>query len=69
MYRSWEAEGKTRSTMEVRADRVQFLGGPGGAGGAARGDAGEQAPVPASRVPEAEPEPVDAAGADADVPF
>jgi len=26
--RSWEAEGKTRSTMEVRADRVQFLGGP-----------------------------------------
>ena len=27
IYRSWEAEGKTRSTMEVRADRVQFLGG------------------------------------------
>lgn len=31
IYRSWEAEGKTRSTMEVRADRVQFLGAPGGA--------------------------------------
>ena len=28
IYRSWEAEGKTRSTMEVRADRVQFLGAP-----------------------------------------
>jgi single-strand DNA-binding protein len=28
LYRSWEAEGKTRSTMEVRADRVQFLGPP-----------------------------------------
>lgn len=25
--RSWEVEGKTRSVMEVRADRVQFLGG------------------------------------------
>jgi len=25
-YRSWEQEGKTRSTLEVRADRVQFLG-------------------------------------------
>ncbi len=24
--RSWEVEGKTRSVMEVRADRVQFLG-------------------------------------------
>ena len=30
IYRSWEAEGKTRSTMEVRADRVQFLGPPPG---------------------------------------
>lgn len=27
IYRSWEQEGKTRSTLEVRADRVQFLGG------------------------------------------
>ena len=38
MYRSWEQDGKTRSTLEVRADRVQFLGGPrrdeAGAGGA-----------------------------------
>jgi single-strand DNA-binding protein len=31
IYRSWETEGKTRSTMEVRADRVQFLGPPSGA--------------------------------------
>lgn len=27
IYRSWEQDGKTRSTLEVRADRVQFLGG------------------------------------------
>ena len=26
IYRSWQQEGKTRSTLEVRADRVQFLG-------------------------------------------
>ena len=26
IYRSWEQEGKTRSTIEVRADRVQFMG-------------------------------------------
>ena len=32
IYRSWEAEGKTRSTMEVRADRVQFLGLPAAPG-------------------------------------
>ncbi len=34
IYRSWEQDGKTRSTLEVRADRVQFMGrredsGPG----------------------------------------
>ena len=26
VYRSWEQEGKTRTTIEVKADRVQFLG-------------------------------------------
>ena len=25
IYRSWEQDGKTRSTLEVRADRIQFL--------------------------------------------
>jgi len=32
IYRSWEQDGKTRSILEVRADRVQFLGGPKGDG-------------------------------------
>ena len=69
IYRSWEAEGKTRSTMEVRADRVQFLGQPGGASaerlrdGAAGGALPEEA-----RTEESEAEPV-AGEADADVPF
>ena len=74
LYRSWEAEGKTRSTMEVRADRVQFLGlpagqagGPGGPGGSAREDA---APSATSRGDEPEADAaLPAEGADADVPF
>ena len=47
LYRSWEAEGKTRSTMEVRADRVQFLGAPPAAGGAPpeQDNAGQAPPV------------------------
>ena len=66
LYRSWEAEGKTRSTMEVRADRVQFLGSPSGSGGASRGEAAGEAAAP---VGEADPEPAVESGADADVPF
>ena len=70
IYRSWEAEGKTRSTMEVRADRVQFLGPPSGtASRSAReeavGSSGPEAPA----AEEAEVEPVADGGSDADVPF
>ena len=79
IYRSWEAEGKTRSTMEVRADRVQFLGGPGGsggtpagtpAGGAAREESGGGLGPETSRgeEPELEAAP-EGGGSDADVPF
>ena len=59
--RSWEAEGKTRSTMEVRADRVQFMGG-----GPQRQESGN------SETPEALDEPVAGSVADAggdEVPF
>ena len=28
IYRTWETNGQKRSTLEVRADRVQFLGRP-----------------------------------------
>lgn len=31
VYRTWEQEGAKRSTLEVRADRVQFLGKQKGA--------------------------------------
>ena len=71
LYRTWEAEGKTRSTMEVRADRVQFLGPPpGSSAGGPRADAGvsEPAPLPRGADVDAEPAPEESA-ADADVPF
>ena len=42
VYRSWEQEGKTRSTLEVKADRVQFLG--------PRRDEGTAAPEPAQEL-------------------
>jgi single-strand DNA-binding protein len=49
LYRSWEAEGKTRSTMEVRADRVQFLGGgPKGSPSSERVEEAGPAEEPAS---------------------
>ena len=67
LYRSWEAEGKTRSTMEVRADRVQFLGAPPGAGGGGRAPAEESGDAPPA--PSQDPEPVAESGSDADVPF
>ena len=67
IYRSWEAEGKTRSTMEVRADRVQFLGPPSTA--ARPRDEGAEARPEDTRPEEPDVEPVPDGGADADVPF
>lgn len=68
IYRSWEAEGKTRSTMEVRADRVQFLGAPPGNAGAPREESAAAEPAQEMRT-ESDMESVPEAGADADVPF
>ena len=83
IYRSWEADGKTRSTMEVRADRVQFLGPPAGAPrevpavtGAAQaappaGGAGAAAEEPSasSHGEGIDPEAAADESSDADVPF
>ena len=63
IYRSWEQDGKTRSTLEVRADRVQFLGSrrdEPGAGARAVGApvASDEAPMdtpPTDEIPEDEP--------------
>jgi len=65
IFRSWEAEGQKRSTMEVRADRVQFLGGPSQtAPSAAASEIAES-----GRAENAEAEPVPNESVDADVPF
>ena len=69
LYRSWEAEGLKRSTMEVRADRVQFLGSPSGAAGGPRDEAGGGEPAELAKANEPEVEAVPEGGADADVPF
>lgn len=41
--RNWEQEGQKRSKVEVVANDVTFLGGPGGGGGAPSGDGGAPA--------------------------
>ena len=80
VYRSWEAEGQKRSTMEVRADRVQFLGLPaasaaqagapsGAPAGAAREELGGGEPPGGTRPEETDVEAVPEGGVDADVPF
>ena len=66
ILRSWEVDGKPRSVMEVRADRVQFLGSSG-----APASAGSAAEVPEPVAAEgvaSEPSSGEG-GADADVPF
>ena len=78
IYRSWEQDGKTRSALEVRADRVQFLGGPrrqdGAAGrpegaGAAAAEPGT-VPVDESRLSmEGRDEPVGEGASEEEPPF
>ena len=51
IYRSWQQDGKTRSTLEVRADRVQFLGARRDEGAAA----GPPAAAPSEEVAMEEP--------------
>jgi single-strand DNA-binding protein len=49
--RSWEQDGQKRSKVEVVAQDVTFLGGPGGGGGAPADDQGgsQQSPVKPSK--------------------
>lgn len=49
----WEQDGQKRSKVRVTADRVQFLGTPGGGGGG--GPRGESAEAPAEAGPEPGP--------------
>ncbi len=47
--RSWEQEGQKRSKVEVVANDVTFLGGPGGGGSAPASSDDSGAPVPAAK--------------------
>ena len=62
IYRTWEQEGKTRSTLEVRADRVQFLGGP-------RREEAARAPAAAEAEPAAVDEPAGDGPSEDEPPF
>ena len=68
-YRTWEQDGKKRSTLEVRGERIQFLGGKReteGPSSEAEDDGAEGAARPVAAT--AEPTPP-APGANDDVPF
>ncbi len=47
--RSWEQDGQKRSKVEVVANDVTFLGGPGGGGAPAGNDDIDQTPAPAKK--------------------
>lgn len=66
--RSWESEGKKRSAMEVRADRVQFLGSAPSSSGTddSRDEQRAQDPV---EVAPMDTEAVAGSNADSEVPF
>src|SRR5688572_5970876 len=51
----WEQDGQKRSKIRVTADRVQFLGTPGGGGGGPRAGAPEAAEAPSEALPEPGP--------------
>ena len=61
IYRSWEKDGQTRTTLEVRADRVQFLGRPTSAAPAAETESAHEVE---REEPAAKPVLVEAAGED-----
>ena len=69
IYRSWEAEGKTRSTMEVRADRIQFLGPPPGGRGVTAPETVATGTAAEGRAGEPDVEGALEGESDADVPF
>lgn len=49
--RSWEQDGQKRSKVEVVAQDVTFLGGPGGGGASMPADDMNQSPAPAKAKP------------------
>ena len=68
IYRSWEKDGQTRTTLEVRADRVQFLGRPKSAAEPTE-EASAAMTEPAAEEPTAKPVAVHAAADEEEAPF
>ena len=68
-YRTWEQDGKKRSTLEVRCERLQFLGSKPGTDAPASGEAEDEAAEGAGKSAPSETPAPPAAGAGDDVPF
>jgi single-strand DNA-binding protein len=70
-FEQWESNGEKKSRMKVRAERVQFLGGPGrsGSGSGASSNAGSSRPARSVKAEAADSEADAPAPADDDIPF
>lgn len=62
----WESNGEKKSRLRVRAERIQFLGRPGGGGSRGSSGSHERESSRSSPPPSRE---IEEAGADDDVPF
>lgn len=65
-YRAWEQDGQKRSTLDIVADRVQFLGAPGGKQGAGNS---EEAPAEPQKDTYIEEAPTDNIKPEEETPF
>jgi single-strand DNA-binding protein len=65
----WEQDGQKKSKLKVRADRVQFLGSPGGRSGGSSGGGGDQRSGESSRPPPAASEEAPPMPNEDDIPF
>jgi single-strand DNA-binding protein len=63
-YRAWEQDGQKRSTLDIVADRVQFLGAPG-----KHVSGSEEAPLEPQKETFAEDAPTDSIKPEEEAPF
>ena len=68
-YRTWEQDGKKRSTLEVRRERIQFLGAKPGGEAPAAGEVEDEVAEGSAKSASVDLPASPAAGASDDVPF
>ncbi len=65
----WESNGEKKSRLRVRAERIQFLGRPGGSGGGGRSSGGYDRESSRASAPPPSRDADEPAPSDDDVPF